>query len=72
MSRVHRDMVVKEILELDSGIAGVFMQNDLNCLGCPGGKNETLWEAAQGHNVDLQKLIDDLNRYLDGLDRDHK
>ena len=66
MGRIHKDMYVKDILELDPGIAGVFLKNDLNCLGCPGGKTETLAEAARGHDVDLEKLIGDLNRFLDG------
>ena len=65
MDKVKETMRVNEVLELDDGIMDVFLKNGLNCLGCPGAATESLAEAAEGHGVDLQVLLRDLNQYLE-------
>lgn len=65
MKTVTKTMLIDEILELDDGLTDVFAANGLNCLGCPGAARESLEEAAEGHGVELDSLISDLNRYLE-------
>jgi hybrid cluster-associated redox disulfide protein len=64
MEKVTEIMLVSDILEVDADIAEVFKRNGLNCVGCPGSYSESLREAAKGHGIQLDKLIDDLNKYL--------
>lgn len=58
------DMLVGDVLELDSDVSEVFLKHGLNCVGCPGSYSENLKEAAKGHGANLEKLIKDLNSFL--------
>ncbi len=58
---ITKDMNVSEILEMDERYEGVFAKYFLTCAGCPGAQLETLEQAAEGHGVDLEKLLADLN-----------
>lgn len=61
---VNEKMSVSEILDKNPDITEVFLSHGMNCLGCPGSYNESLKEAADGHGISLQALIDDINEYL--------
>ncbi|WP_130863067.1 DUF1858 domain-containing protein [Bacilliculturomica massiliensis] len=65
MRKINETMLIDEILDLDEDITEVFEKNGLNCLGCPGAASESLAEAAEGHGADLEKLLSDLNAYLE-------
>lgn len=64
--RVTEEMNVCDVLEMDPKMEEVFMKHDLNCVGCPGGECETIKEAAAGHDVDLVRLLEDINGLLVG------
>ena len=63
--KVNETMLLNDILDMDPDITDIFLHHGLNCLGCPGASSENLREAAEGHGVNLEKLIDDLNTFLD-------
>ena len=54
-------MIVNEVLDLGDEMNDVFFRNGLKCQGCPGGLSESLEEAAEGHGINLKKLLLDLN-----------
>ncbi|HML35969.1 MAG TPA: DUF1858 domain-containing protein [Bacillota bacterium] len=62
--KITENMLLNEILEMDPDPTDVFLRHGLNCLGCPGAQSESLREAAEGHGINLEKLIDDLNNFL--------
>ena len=62
--KVTENMLLSEILEADPDPTEVLLRHGLNCLGCPGARSENLKEAAEGHGIDLKKLIDDLNDFM--------
>jgi Domain of unknown function (DUF1858). len=62
--KINETMLLNEILEIDPDVTDIFLRHGLNCLGCPGANSESLKEAAEGHGVNLAKLIDDLNVFL--------
>lgn len=62
MKRITSDMMVCDILDMNPHLEDVFIANGMNCMGCPGGNAETLEDAADGHEVDLKKLLEDLNK----------
>jgi len=64
MDKITETMRVLEILERDVGFERIFLNHGLNCVGCPGSAMETIKEAAEGHNIDLDKLLEDLNKYI--------
>jgi len=65
MEKINAAMSISEILDMDEEIHRVFLKNGLNCVGCPGAVSESLEEAAKGHMVDLDRLLSDLNEYIE-------
>lgn len=63
--KIHENMLLNEILEMNPDITDIFIRHGMNCLGCPGAQSENLQEAAEGHGIDIAKLVDDLNRFLE-------
>lgn len=68
MKQATKDMTIAQVLELDNGIAPILMKAGMHCLGCPSSQAETLEEAAYVHTLDLEKLLNDLNEHLKGLE----
>ncbi|MPN39941.1 hypothetical protein SDC9_187475 [bioreactor metagenome] len=62
--KITENMLLNEILEMNPDPTDVFLRHGLNCLGCPGAQSESLREAAEGHGINLEKLIDDLNNFF--------
>lgn len=59
---VTKEMRMFEILDMDDRINKILLDYGLNCQGCPGAKYGTLEEAAKGHSLDFEKLLEELNR----------
>jgi len=66
MKTVNKDMIIADILQIDIGIAQILMAAGMNCVGCPAAKGETLEEASIVHGMDVGKLVDDINAFLEG------
>ena len=60
--KITEDMLVCQVLDLDENLDDVFQRHGLPCLGCPGAAQETLREAAEGHDIDVEALLRDLNK----------
>ena len=64
MKKIDETMLVSDVLEEHPEAEDIFIAHGLNCLGCPASARESLKEAADGHSIDLSKLIEDLNKIL--------
>ena len=64
MKQVTKDMIIREVLNLDPGCADFLLNIGMHCLGCPSASGETLEMACQVHGADVDKLVNDLNAYL--------
>ena len=58
---ITKDMTIGEALELNQNLAEVFMGFGMHCFGCPMSQMETLEEAAQAHDIDLELMLQKLN-----------
>ncbi len=58
---ITKEMTVSEVLEMGEKYEKIFNMYLLTCAGCPGAYAETLQQAAEGHGIDLEKLLRDLN-----------
>ena len=65
MAKVTKDMMIGDVLRIDVNIAPILMNAGLHCLGCPSAQGETLEEAGMVHGMDIDVLIDEINRYLE-------
>lgn len=61
LKKIHKDMFIVDVLELDEDLIPVFFAHGLHCIGCMLAHGETLEQAAMVHNIDLDLLLMDLN-----------
>ena len=55
-------MLISKILEVKPDAAGVLISHGMGCLGCPSAQFESLEQAAAVHGMDVEKLLEDLNK----------
>lgn len=65
MKKVTKDMIIREVLALDAGCADFLLAVGMHCLGCPSASGESLEMACAVHGADVDKLVDDINKYLE-------
>ncbi len=59
---ITKDTVIGKILAQKPGAASILMANGMGCLGCPSSQMETLAEAAEIHGLNIEVLLEQLNR----------
>ncbi len=64
MAQVSKDMIIYDILQIDSNLAPVLMSAGMHCIGCPSAQGESLEEAAMVHGLNADDLVNTLNEYL--------
>ena len=64
MKKITKDMIIREILELDMGTAEFMIKAGMHCLGCPSANGESLEMACMVHGADADKLVQEINDYL--------
>ena len=64
--KVTKETVIGDLLDIDPGVAQFFLAIGMHCLGCPVSRGETIEEACAVHGTDADKLIKNINEYLNG------
>lgn len=64
---ITKEMRVCEVLDINQELEKIFEKHGLPCLGCPGAEQESLTEAAEGHGIDIEALLKDLNEQIKEL-----
>ncbi len=64
MAKITKEMNIMDILAIDNGCAGVFMEAGMGCLGCAAAKYENLAQACAVHGIDADVLETKLNDYF--------
>ena len=59
---ITKDMLIGDVLDIDSGCAEYFFQIGMHCLGCAIAHGETIAEAAMVHGIDVEELLAALNK----------
>ena len=62
---VTKDTIIGDMLKVDQGIAYILMQSGMHCVGCPASAGETLEEACAVHGLDADKVLEEVNKYLE-------
>jgi len=65
MAKVTKDMIIADVLSMDKGTTPILLNSGMHCLGCPSSSGESLEDACAIHGIDADKLIEDLNKYLE-------
>ena len=58
----NKDTKIGEIIENAPEKAEILLQAGMHCLGCPASQEETLEEACMVHGIDIEELINELNK----------
>ena len=62
--KITKDMLIGDVLDIDSGCAEYFFEIGMHCLGCPASRGETVEEACAVHGVDADALVNKINEFL--------
>lgn len=65
MKKIVKEMLISEIMdqvENKDAVVDKLLESGMHCLGCMMAHGETLEEAAMVHGVDVDVLIDELNK----------
>ena len=55
-------MTIAQILKLCPKAQRIFMRHGMYCIGCAVGESESLADAAEMHQIDLEELLSDLKQ----------
>lgn len=59
---IKKDMTIGELLEKAPEKAEVLLDAGMHCLGCPASQAETIEEACEVHGIDVEEIIEKLNK----------
>lgn len=62
--KITKESIIIDVLMMDRGTAPIFIRHGMHCLGCPSSSGESIEDACAVHGIDADKLVDDLNQYL--------
>ncbi|MDY5576199.1 MAG: DUF1858 domain-containing protein [Lachnospiraceae bacterium] len=64
MAQITKDMIIADIIAIDTELIPVLMGSGMHCVGCPSAQGETLEEACFVHGLDADEVAASLNDYL--------
>lgn len=56
-----KDSTIGDVVGYDENLADILMGFGMHCFGCPMSQMETLEEAAEVHEIDLELMLKKLN-----------
>ena len=59
---ISKDMIIADLIALDPNYAAILMASGMGCVGCPSAQAETIAEAATVHGLNLDDLLEALNK----------
>jgi hybrid cluster-associated redox disulfide protein len=65
MAQISKDMIIADIIAIDTELVPVLMASGMHCVGCPSAQGESLEEACFVHGLDADEITADLNGYLE-------
>lgn len=63
--KITKDMIVGDVLDIDTGAAKYFLEIGMHCLGCPASRGESIEQACAVHGADADQLVEKLNAYFE-------
>ena len=60
--KITGDMLIVDILNAKADAAKILITNGMGCLGCPSSQMESLNQAAGIHGLNVEDLLEELNR----------
>lgn len=67
MAQITKDTIIGDILDIAPQTAPIFMSIGMHCLGCPASRGETVEQACMVHGVDVESLLNEINKLLSAV-----
>ena len=64
MAKIEKQTIIGDILDIAPQTAPIFMSIGMHCLGCPSSRGETVEQACMVHGVDVNALLEELNKNI--------
>ena len=61
MAQITKDMIIADIIAVDTNLIPVLMSAGMHCVGCPSAQGESLEEACFVHGLDADEVEAALN-----------
>ncbi len=65
MAQITKDMIIADIIAVDTTLIPVLMASGMHCVGCPSAQGESLEEACFVHGLDADEVVAALNAHLE-------
>lgn len=62
--KITKDMLIGDVLDIDTGAAKYFFEIGMHCLGCPASRGESIAQACEVHGTNCDELLEKLNEYF--------
>ena len=59
---INKDTKIGDIVENAPDKVDILLSAGMHCLGCPASQAETLEEACMVHGIDVEELLEELNK----------
>ena len=60
--KITKDMTFAEVVSKYPKVTKVFLRYEMHCIGCPIAMQETIAQGAVAHGIDVNKLVEELNK----------
>ena len=64
MAKITKDMIIKDIININMGCIPILLNEGMHCVGCPSSIGEYLEEACMVHGLDADVVLANINEYL--------
>ena len=61
---INKDIVIGDLLKVMPQAAEVLMRSGMHCVYCPSAINESLEEACMVHGIEVEELLEELNKQI--------
>ena len=62
--KITGEMTIAETISRYPDTIPILMKLGMHCIGCPMAMQETLEQGLSGHGIDVDKVIDELNKKI--------
>lgn len=62
--KITEDMLIGDVLDMDSSCSEYFLSIGMHCLGCPCSRAESIKDACNVHGTDCEALLLKLNDHF--------
>lgn len=59
---ISKDTKIGDLIQTNPEKADILLAAGMHCLGCPASQAETLEEACDVHGIDVNELLEELNK----------